>query len=889
MMKRAESSIPAETPPVDEAKPPSVDTHVTESPGNAAEDPLRAQGKAFWEGQRFDAPARAVYSHLCKDQDERETQSGAPWKEALATAESHAEMMNVINDARARPEAAAEIVRPHRKTAQGLCRKFPRSADLHIVFGTLALCDGDEKAAIIALERALSLGWKDLDVLGHLIHEVWENSVAPPSPEISLWWFDVCERAEDWEACEKAMRLIMFHRHRSMRDLERLRSTLENRPISPEAPAHLRQMVLVERARLAVWEGVATEALSLLEELKPEEITDLEIGVALGRTLIAHGDLRRAFDFLSNVPLNKTSKVLLNEIAMTLESQGDLEAAVYVLQHINSNDELVQNVVPPRDRELEAETAQAMAEWQLRQGRASSALGQYFRALALGLRDEGPVLKLIHQLLDEETNPEPYWQRLADHHAQHGDLYRALVTLRRIQGHPTYGPRARASLRSVLDRMMASSRDAPQLRLESGILHMLEQDYDRATEDLKWAARTPELEMQAHRHLALCHYHTGQFALALDLFHFVPLDAELIEALTAMSHQLEGAGLFREALEAARIIHSHDPLTTNIQDRVAYLTQRVNSAAASKTMTGDDRVRELLGDQAAKRYRYGSKIGSGGMGIVYKVFDNELNTHVALKVLRESLTSSRKAVERFFREARIAASLHHPNIVNIFDYSVKGTGGMPSHMTMEYVDGPSLREIIEAKFSSTVEVTVDDVLEALNCGVQLCDALHATHRQGIIHRDIKPDNIMINSSGVVKITDFGIVHVEEATFTPTGAMIGTPRYMSPEQVQGKRVDGRSDLYAVGIILYESLVGTPPFVSGDIAYQQVNVMPTRPREIVPVIPPEVDRIIMKCLEKQPESRHSDSRTLRRALADIYHELLPQGLTERSRLPEIPYLG
>lgn len=205
---------------------------------------------------------------------------------------------------------------------------------------------------------------------------------------------------------------------------------------------------------------------------------------------------------------------------------------------------------------------------------------------------------------------------------------------------------------------------------------------------------------------------------------------------------------------------------------------------------------------------------------------------------------------------------------------------------MEYVDGPSLRDIVEAKFSSTFDISIDDILDAVNYSVQLCDALNTSHRQGIIHRDIKPDNVMLTSGGVIKITDFGIVHVEEATFTPTGALIGTPRYMSPEQVQGKRVDGRSDLYAAGIILYELLVGTPPFISGDIAYQQVNVVPTRTREICPLVPPELDRVIMKCLEKRPEDRYADARALRRALAEVYHSLLPLGVTPRSVLREDP---
>jgi serine/threonine-protein kinase len=267
------------------------------------------------------------------------------------------------------------------------------------------------------------------------------------------------------------------------------------------------------------------------------------------------------------------------------------------------------------------------------------------------------------------------------------------------------------------------------------------------------------------------------------------------------------------------------------------------------------------------------------MGVVHKVIDLKTNHVVAMKILREGLSSSGKAIDRFFREARIAATLRHRNIVNILDYNISNNYGQ-SYIAMEFVDGPSLREIIEKKFSMTVDITVEDVLEVLDWCSQLCDALDATHKKGIIHRDIKPDNIMLAPQSLIKITDFGIVHIEEATFTPTGALIGTPRYMSPEQVHGGRIDGRSDIYAVGIILYELLIGSPPFISGDISYQQVNVLPTPPKEICPTIPSAVDRIIMKCLEKTPNDRYQTSMDLKKDIDEAYIRL---GGDPKRRMP------
>ncbi len=180
---------------------------------------------------------------------------------------------------------------------------------------------------------------------------------------------------------------------------------------------------------------------------------------------------------------------------------------------------------------------------------------------------------------------------------------------------------------------------------------------------------------------------------------------------------------------------------------------------------------------------------------------------------------------------------------------------------MEYVDGPSVREIIDRQFTDGFHAPVEFTSEVLFYSVQLCDALEASHESGIIHRDIKPDNIMINTLGEVKITDFGIVHIEEATFTPTGAMVGTPRYMSPEQVTGGKIDGRSDLYSVGVLLYEVLTGSPPFASGDVSYQQVHNKPLPPREINPLVPKEIAGIIMKYLEKDPNRRFNDAKDLK----------------------------
>ena len=261
------------------------------------------------------------------------------------------------------------------------------------------------------------------------------------------------------------------------------------------------------------------------------------------------------------------------------------------------------------------------------------------------------------------------------------------------------------------------------------------------------------------------------------------------------------------------------------------------------------------------RYAVIERVGVGGMAEVYRARDELLGREVAVKVLSERLSTDRSFVERFRREAQAAANLSHPNIVSLYDY---GSDNGDYYIVMEFIDGRGLDEIIRAEGPLMPE-------RAGEIAADVARALERAHGQGLVHRDVKPNNIMITSYGQTKVTDFGIVRAlggdSEATMTQTGMVIGTAAYLSPEQAQGAPVDARSDVYSLGCVLYESLTGQPPF-TGDtplsIAYKHVREHAEPPSSVNPDVPESLDAITMKALAKNPANRYSSAKEMREDL-------------------------
>ncbi len=265
-----------------------------------------------------------------------------------------------------------------------------------------------------------------------------------------------------------------------------------------------------------------------------------------------------------------------------------------------------------------------------------------------------------------------------------------------------------------------------------------------------------------------------------------------------------------------------------------------------------------IGQIIKERYEITQLLGEGGMSYVYKAIDKQLQRTVAIKTLKPNYVEQEKFVERFKREAQTAANLNHPNIVQIFDW---GIGDEP-FFVMEYIEGNTLTSIIANKRT----ISMNDILFI---GAQVSSGLQAAHSKGLVHRDIKPGNIMITPEGKVKVTDFGIVSLqnEESDITKTGSILGTASYISPEQAQGKPVSKESDLYSLGTVLYELITGRPPF-EGDTpiatATKHITEKPEKLSTYRANIPKGIENAVLKLLHKYPKDRFKNAEDLRAVL-------------------------
>jgi serine/threonine-protein kinase len=285
-----------------------------------------------------------------------------------------------------------------------------------------------------------------------------------------------------------------------------------------------------------------------------------------------------------------------------------------------------------------------------------------------------------------------------------------------------------------------------------------------------------------------------------------------------------------------------------------------------------------VGSVVDGRYRVLAKIGGGGMADVWLAEDAHLQRRIALKVLHRRFAQDREFVMRFQREAESAAGLQHPNIVSVFD---RGDWEGTYYIAMQYVEGPTLKQLIDSG------ITLEQAVAVIR---QVLQAAGYAHRQGIVHRDLKPQNVIVDPEGKAVVTDFGIARAGVSEITQTGSVMGTPHYLSPEQAQGLDVTAVSDLYSIGVMLYEALTGRVPFEGESavaVAMKQVSQMPQRPSSIQPRVSPALDAVVMRALEKDPGQRFQSADAFIAALDQAMREpgAAGRGTTSFAALPPV----
>lgn len=353
--------------------------------------------------------------------------------------------------------------------------------------------------------------------------------------------------------------------------------------------------------------------------------------------------------------------------------------------------------------------------------------------------------------------------------------------------------------------------------------------------------------------------------------------SQLTSAAEAVEHELYQPGsltalaAFDDSL--GRLTRVFDRMVSGLKSREDRLQRRLQTLGREMGETSEmmtHGAKEVIaspfssGQMVAARYRIVGHIGNGGMGMVYRARDMELNEDVAIKVIRADLLKEHPDVlDRLKSEIRLARKISHPNVVRTHDLGEwEGT----YFITMEFVRGITVDVLLDRRGRLTVEST-------LAIGAQLCDALAVAHDANIIHRDIKPANLLVDNEGVLKVMDFGIARSlapDNSSNTVPGSVIGTPQYMAPEQLMGGVVDTRSELFTVGVVLYECLAGRPPFVADNataLMAQMIDGNCTKLSALVPDIPPRLERLIHRQLELRPDDRVGSARELAEALSAL----------------------
>jgi molecular chaperone DnaK len=418
-------------------------------------------------------------------------------------------------------------------------------------------------------------------------------------------------------------------------------------------------------------------------------------------------------------------------------------------------------------------------------------------------------------------------------------------------------PEAERLLQEAYEAML-EARYTPSADLKLVKVLLRQNKIDESIRRLQKVINEPQYRERAQKVLGFCYWQKQMYYPAFQQFKHLPATEEIKDILYRLSSDLESAGDFGHAYEVMDFLSKQDAGFRDVEYRLKTLQGRLERASAKKPKVADtepDYATTPATSLKGSRFVILEELNRGSMGVVFKAKDTSLDEIVALKVLNDFLCSDPLAVERFKREARAAKKLTHQHIVRINDFFEIKNKKM---LSMEYIEGDDMKRMLAMKRSLAVEELKHYVL-------QICEGLEFAHKRGVIHRDVKPANIMITMEQEVKITDFGIAkNLQSEDMTTGSRILGTPLYMAPEQIEGRQVDARSDIYALGIMMYELISGNPPFMEGNIEYQHIHM---KPPPLPTSVPADVQELIMKAISKAMDDRFQSVAELGDALADL----------------------
>ncbi len=389
--------------------------------------------------------------------------------------------------------------------------------------------------------------------------------------------------------------------------------------------------------------------------------------------------------------------------------------------------------------------------------------------------------------------------------------------------------------------------------LEAGQIHLEQGQEDQAIEVLQRVGSDHRDFRAASATLGRLFRGRGLLAVAAKKLRAASAGQDVtrdtVEIFYHLARTCEETGELEEAVDLYERVLAFDYRYDDAESRLEAAREKLRAALAADTGPGNVSL-AVSSPATPDRYQIIGELGRGGMGIVYKAKDSVLDRIVAYKVLPDALKENPQALRNFLREAKSAAQLNHPNIVTVYD---AGEQNGRYYIAMEYVDGTTLKEIVRKKGA----IKARGVLRVL---AQMCEALAYAHDKGIVHRDIKTANTMWTRDRKAKIMDFGLARAIEEVRNHTTLVSGTPFYMSPEQTLGKHVDHRTDIYSLGVTVFELATGRVPFREGNVPYHHVHSAPPDPRELNPKVPELLARIVARCLKKSPDARYQNAREI-----------------------------